>query len=113
MVAVNFAPLKPLFLNIWQSSRAYLACNPSVPPLAFPIHRIWDEEHRKLLPYISLSLQSIVARLQDAYGLTTAGSFRDALAAFKSILQSILLLVVGRRAELDEVCNFCLVSIAF
>ncbi|TPX35194.1 hypothetical protein SeMB42_g07204 [Synchytrium endobioticum] len=101
--AMSFAPLKPLFFSIWQSSRAYLTCNPSAPPLAFPIHRLWDEDHRKLLPYLSLSLQSILSRLQDAYALTTAGSFRDAVTAFKAILQSILLLVVGKRAELDEV----------
>ena len=82
-----------------------MACNPSAPPLGFPIHRVWDEDHRKLLPYLSISLPSLVSLLQDAYGLTTAGSFRDAVAAFKSILQSVILLVVGKRVELDEVSS--------
>ncbi|KAJ1562811.1 hypothetical protein HK405_007397, partial [Cladochytrium tenue] len=72
--AVNFTPLKPLFLSIFQASRTYLACNPSVPPVVVPLNRSSEGSgSKKLLPHQAISLQAVIAQLQEAYGATASG----------------------------------------
>ncbi|KAJ3292189.1 hypothetical protein HK104_005514 [Borealophlyctis nickersoniae] len=97
--AINFVPLKPYFLSAWQTSRAFLSCNASAPSLSVAIYR----KDSKVLPYIAFNLQNVITKLQEAYAVTTAGNFAEALGLFKAILHTILLTVVERRAELDEV----------
>ncbi|KAJ3090043.1 hypothetical protein HK102_004843, partial [Quaeritorhiza haematococci] len=108
--AVNFAPLKPLFMSVYQSARAYVACNPSVPPLAFPLYRQWDEDQNKVLPFVPFSLQNTINRLQEAYTTTTSGRFSDALTMFKAILQTVLFIVVSKPSDLEEVQQLVNVS---
>jgi coatomer protein complex subunit alpha (xenin) len=103
--AVNFAPLKPLFLSIYQSSRLYLPSAPSLPPLAIPLRRNTDHaEPRSVLPVATLSLQSITTgELRAAYLAFQKAKFADAATIFRSILHSLLLVVTSTPAQAAEV----------
>jgi len=102
---VNFAPLKPLFLSVYRSSRLWLPAAPSLPPLEIPLRRNIDSsEPRNVLPVVSLSLQSITAgELRAAYTAFQKAKFVDAVSIFRSILQSLLLVVTSSPAQAAEV----------
>ncbi|GAA5874214.1 hypothetical protein JCM3774_006766, partial [Rhodotorula dairenensis] len=109
---VDFAPLKPLFLSVYQSSRLYLPAAPSLPPLEIPLRRNPDRnEPRNVLPVATLSLQSITQNeLRAAYTAFQRAKFQDASDLFRSILQSLLLVVTStaaQAAELQELVVVC------
>ncbi|KAG9287253.1 hypothetical protein G9A89_008883 [Geosiphon pyriformis] len=103
--AVNFAPLKSYFLKTFQATRTYLYTNVSIPSLVYHVRRNLEEtETRRALPILVHKLQTILStQLQDAYKTTTAGKFQDATLQFRSILHAILLVVVSKKSEIDEV----------
>ncbi|KDE07556.1 coatomer subunit alpha [Microbotryum lychnidis-dioicae p1A1 Lamole] len=110
--AVHFAPLKPLFLSLFQSSRLYLPSAPSLPPLQIPLRRNLDNaEPRSVLPAATLTLQSITSgELRNAYLLFQKAKFPESAAAFRSILHSLLFVVTstpGEAAELQELVVIC------
>ncbi|KAJ3305877.1 hypothetical protein HDU76_004940 [Blyttiomyces sp. JEL0837] len=70
---VNFAPLKPMFLSVFQATKAYIACNSSVPPLSVPIISAGDDKQKKSLPFHAITSAQVIAKLQEGYGLTTKG----------------------------------------
>jgi coatomer subunit alpha len=98
--AVNFTPLKPLFLATFQASRAYLSLNSSTPSIAIPLHR-----QERGLPFQAITPQAVIAKLQEAYGATTKGSFSQAVSLFTNIIHSIVFTVTNRRSELEEVSD--------
>ncbi|EGF83385.1 hypothetical protein BATDEDRAFT_32736 [Batrachochytrium dendrobatidis JAM81] len=100
---VDFTPLKPHFLAVYQAARSYLPATASVPAVISPIYRAWDEDSRRVLPYIVFTPQVLINRLQEAYQAFTAGKFADAEVSFRTILHQIVLTVVERHAEVDEV----------
>ncbi|GAA5989503.1 hypothetical protein JCM10908_000505 [Rhodotorula pacifica] len=109
---VDFAPLKPLFLSVYQSSRLYLPAAPSLPPLEIPLRRNPDRnEPRNVLPVATLSLQSITQNeLRAAYTAFQRAKFQEASDIFRSILQSLLLVVTStaaQAAELQELVVVC------
>lgn len=55
------------------------------------------------VPAVGLKLSDLVARLQVAYQLTTAGKFVEAVEKFRSVLLSVPLLVVDKRQDISEV----------
>lgn len=103
--AVEFRPLKSLFLSVYQSSRMYLPSAPSLPPLEIPLRRnIEHAEPRSVLPVATLSLRSITANeLRAAYQLFQKAKFAESSAAFRTILHSLLLVVTATPAEAAEV----------
>ncbi|KXS19763.1 coatomer subunit alpha [Gonapodya prolifera JEL478] len=107
---VNFAPLKPTFLTIFSSSKTYLSGMPCAPAVAFAIHRQHDDDPRRLLPVLPFNLQQVIGKLQDAYAVTTAGRFEDAIATFKGVLHSSLFVVASKRTEVDELQQLIAVS---
>ncbi|POY75773.1 hypothetical protein BMF94_1183 [Rhodotorula taiwanensis] len=109
---VDFSPLKPLFLSVYQSSRLYLPAAPSLPPLEIPLRRNPDRnEPRNVLPVATLSLQSITQNeLRAAYTAFQRAKFQEASDIFRSILQSLLLVVTStaaQAAELQELVVVC------
>lgn len=103
--AVEFAPLKPLFLSLYRSSRLYLPGAPSLPPLEVPLRRNTDHaEPRSVLPVATLSLQAITAgELRAAYAAFQKAKFADASTIFRSILHSLLLVVTTTAQQAAEV----------
>ena len=105
MAAVNFSPLKPLFLLAYQSAHVYVPANPSLPPLRFNVRRNPDvTELSEVLPRSAFTLIDIKANeLAEAYRFFGRGNFGEALSTFRTILQKILLVVVTSEADVAEV----------
>ena len=103
--AVNFHPLKPLFLQIYSATKLYLPANASLPPLAIHLRRDPEEaDPRSVLPVAVKSLQSITStELRAAYSAFNRAKFAECLEIFHSILSSLLLLVASDAAEENEV----------
>ncbi|GAA6015320.1 hypothetical protein JCM10207_008947 [Rhodosporidiobolus poonsookiae] len=108
---VDFAPLKPLFLSVYRSSRLYLPGAPSLPPLEIPLRRNADRaEPRSVLPVATLSLHAITAgELRAAYTAFQKAKFAESATIFRSILQSLLLVVTSTAAEAAELQELVIV----
>merc|ERR1711939_238712 len=67
--AVNFAPLKPRFLEVYSATKTYLPASSGLPPLINYVRRTVDEtDPRKVLPIIPRDLESLASvDLQDGY----------------------------------------------
>ncbi len=102
--AVNFEPLKPRFLEIYQASRTYLPANPGLPPLINYIRRTVDEiDTRKILPIIPRDLEFIAASdLQDGYAAMRSNKLEDGVKVFKRILHSLLVNAVSSQQQVSE-----------
>ena len=102
--AVNFAPLKPRFLEIYQASKTYLPATPVLGPLVNYVRRNVDEtDTRKVLPIIPRDLESITTvDLQEGYGAMRSNKLDDGLKTFKRILHSLLANAVSSQAEVSE-----------
>ena len=102
--AVNFAPLKPRFLEIYQASKTFLPASPGLTPLINYVRRTVDEtDSRKLLPIIPRDLESIATvDLQEGYGAMKSNRLEDGLRSFKKILHAVLVNAVSSSAEVGE-----------
>lgn len=110
--AVHFAPLKPLFLQIYGASRLYVPANASLPPLAFHVRRDPSEtDPRSVLPVSVKSIQSISStELRAAYSAFNKAKFADCLDIFRSILLSLLVVVASSPAEETQIRELLIVA---
>lgn len=102
--AVEFAPLKPRFLEIYQASKTYLPATPGLSPLVNYVRRnIYESDPRKVLPIIPRDLESIATiDLQEGYGAMRSNKLDDGLKTFKRILHSLLVNAVASQSEVAE-----------
>lgn len=102
--AVNFAPLKPRFMEIYQATKTYLPASEGLPPLINYVRRTNDEtDSKKVLPIIPRDLESIAnVDLQDGYGAMRSNKLEDGLKTFKRILHSLLVNTVSSKSQVDE-----------
>ena len=102
--AVQFAPLKPRFLEIFQASKTYLPATPGLPPLANFIRRTVDEtDSRKVLPIIPRDLETIASvDLQEGYTAMRSNKLEDGVKIFKRILHSLLVNAVTSQQQVNE-----------
>ncbi|KAJ1983510.1 hypothetical protein H4R34_001235 [Dimargaris verticillata] len=101
--AINFAPLKPHFMTICQSTHSALPSNSALPPLTIPLRRTVEQtEPHKVLPVIAVDLQGLIEQLQDGYKKTTTGRFQDAIVLFKSLLHALVFVTAHKKSEVDE-----------
>mmetsp|Transcript_11360 Transcript_11360/g.13438 ORF Transcript_11360/g.13438 Transcript_11360/m.13438 type:complete len:1222 (-) Transcript_11360:338-4003(-) len=103
---VNFAPLKPYMLDICNGSHGILPGLAGLEPVTTPFGQTWTAEDAvapPAAPAMLNTLSSLEDQLKDAYKLTTAGKFTEALKVFTSLLLLIPLLVVHARKEMDDV----------
>lgn len=102
--AVNLAPLKPRFLEIYQASKTYLPATPGLPPLVNYVRRNVEEtDPRKLLPIIPRDLESIATTdLQEGYSAMRSNKLDDGLKTFKRILHSLLVNAVSSQQDVAE-----------
>ncbi|KAK9452772.1 coatomer WD associated region-domain-containing protein [Dipodascopsis uninucleata] len=101
---VNFAPLKPRFLEVYQASRVYLPANQGLPNITTYVRRTKQETNpRKLLPAIPRTLNHIrTTDLQEAYKLVRTNNLPDAVSKFRGILYDVLISAVETQEEADE-----------
>lgn len=95
---VNFAPLKEAFLAIHNAAQAQLPMLPFVPALPSPLYRNPSQS-----PNLAYKLSQVVEPLKSAYKNVTEGKFAPALQEFLSVLHTLPLVVVEKKAEVQEV----------
>ncbi|KAJ1324328.1 coatomer subunit alpha [Microdochium nivale] len=102
--AVNFAPLKPRFLEIYTASRSFLPAVAGLPPLVNYIRRNVDEtDPRKVLPIIPRDLEHLATNdLQKGYDSMKTNQLEDGMRLFKGILHAILVNAVSSESEVAE-----------
>jgi coatomer protein complex subunit alpha (xenin) len=102
--AVNFAPLKPRFMEVYQASKTYLPATAGLPPLVNYVRRTVEEsDPRKVLPIIPRDLEYLASNdLQRGYDAMRSNKLEDGLAIFKGILHSVLVNAVGSESEVAE-----------
>jgi coatomer subunit alpha len=102
--AVNFEPLKPRFLEIYQASKTYLPASTSLPPLVNYIRRTVDEtDPRKVLPIIPRDIESLATiDLQKGYDAMRQNKLEDGATIFKGILHALLVNAVSTASEVSE-----------
>lgn len=116
--AVNFAPLKPRFLEVYQASKTYLPAAASLDPLVNYVRRNPEEtDPRKVLPIIPRDLEYLASNdLQRGYDAMRANKLEDGVKIFKGILHSVLVNAVGSDGEVAEakklIASACEYSVA-
>lgn len=102
--AVDFAPLKPRFMEIFQASKTFLPAAASLPPLINYNRRTKDEtDSRKLLPHIPRDLETITTvDMQDGFTSMRTNKLDAGIVTFKNVLQSLLVNVASSQAQVDE-----------
>ena len=104
LAAVNFAPLRPRFMEVYQASKTYLPASAGLPPLVNYVRRTVDEtDSRKVLPIIPRDLESIAGTdLQDGYAAMRGNKLADGVQIVKRILHSLLVNVVDSDSQVAE-----------
>lgn len=102
--AVNFAPLKPRFLEVYQASRTFLTASAGVPAIINYVRRNIDEtDSRKVLPLIPRDLESLTTiDLQEGYTAMRTNKLENGVTTFKEILHSLLVNVVSSQSQVDD-----------
>ncbi|KAI0023934.1 Coatomer, alpha subunit [Xylariomycetidae sp. FL0641] len=102
--AVNFAPLKPRFMEIYSASKTYLPASAGLPPLINYVRRTLDEtDPRKVLPLIPRDLEYLASNdLHQGYDAMKSNRLDDGLAKFKGILHAIIANAVSSEDEVSE-----------
>lgn len=104
---VNFEPLKPLFLESYLASKAYLPAMANLPSIQIALRRNVDETARgKVLPAQPRSIKSIGAQdLQEAYRCVNANKLEDAEKLFRVILYKLVMTVGDDEAQGQEILD--------
>jgi coatomer protein complex subunit alpha (xenin) len=102
---VNFAVLRPLFLSAYRSSHIYFSPLPSLPPLQLHVRRNHDDfSTTKPLPVAARTLQSARSDVTEGCKFVSGNKLTEAQNAFRSVLHSLLFVVVSSEDEAKEVC---------
>lgn len=102
---VNFEPLRPLFMSLWEGAHATYRGTTSAPSIISGLQRSGEP-----LPALCSSVAVQIERLKVAYRSTTRGVFPEALSQFVEIIQALSLVVVSTKqakAEVEELRDLC------
>ncbi|OTB13822.1 hypothetical protein K445DRAFT_319717 [Daldinia sp. EC12] len=102
--AVNFAPLKPRFLEIYSASRTFLPASAGLPPLVNYVRRTLEEtDPRKVLPIIPRDIEHLATTdLHRGYDAMKTNKLEEGVQIFKSILHAMLANAVASESEVAE-----------
>lgn len=102
--AVQFAPLKDRFLEIYKGSKTYLPASTGLPPLVNYVRRTTEEtDSRKVLPIIPRDLETVASvDLQDGYAAMRSNKLEDGVKVFKRILHTLLVNTVSSEGEVEQ-----------
>lgn len=102
--AVDFAPLKPRFMEIYQASKTFLPAAVGMPAITNYVRRnLAETDSRKVLPLIPRDLESLTTvELQQGYLAMRTNKLEDGVGVFKTVLQSLLVNVVASQAQVEE-----------
>jgi coatomer protein complex subunit alpha (xenin) len=102
--AVNFEPLKPRFMEIYQASKTYLPATVGLPPLVNYVRRTIEEtDSRKILPAIPRDLESVRTNgLQKGFAAMKANNLEEGVKIFRGVLHNLILATVQNKSEIEE-----------
>lgn len=102
--AVNFAPLKPRFLEVYQASKTFLPASVGLPAIVNYVRRTVEEtDPREVLPIVPRDLEHLASNdLQRGYDTMKSNKLEDGVQIFKSILHAVLVNAVSSEDEADE-----------
>ena len=102
--AINFAPLKQRFMEIYVANKTYLPASTGLPALVNHVRRNGDEkDNPRSLPQIPRDLETIAeGDLQEGYNAMRTNRLGDGVTIFQHILRSLLVNVVGSQAQVEE-----------
>lgn len=102
--AVQFAPLKSRFLEVFKASKTYLPATVGLPPLVNYVRRTTEEtDSRKVLPIVPRDLETVAnVDLQEGYKAMRANKLEDGVKIFKGILHTLLINTVSSEAEVEQ-----------
>jgi len=102
--AVNFEPLKPRFLEIYNATKTFLPASADLPPLINYARRTVDETNpRNVLPIIPRDIESLATLdLQNGYKSMQANKLEDGVRIFKGILHALIVNAVSTASEVEE-----------
>jgi len=105
---VDFAPLKPRFLEIYRASRTYLPAAPELPPLVNYVRRTVEEtDLKKVLPILPRDLENIRSvELPKGFNAMKANDLEGGVEVFRGILHALMLTAVRDQKEVEEVFSF-------
>ncbi|RWR81791.1 coatomer subunit alpha-1 [Cinnamomum micranthum f. kanehirae] len=109
----NFAPLRPMFLDLHIGSHSYLHAFDSAPVIPLAVEKGWSEAASPNVrgqPALIYKFSQLDEKLRTAYKFTTEGKFGEALKQFLNILHTIPLVVVESRREVDEVKELIVIA---
>jgi coatomer protein complex subunit alpha (xenin) len=101
--AVNFGPLKPKFMQIYQTSTTFLAANPGLPPFGFYLRRDQGDKSHSLprLPWDYEKIKSV--QMREAFKSIMANKVEEAIVTLRDALHSLLLFAASSKSEADDV----------
>lgn len=102
--AVQFAPLKERFLEIYKATKTYLPATAGLPPLVNYVRRSVEEtDTRQLLPAIPRDLEVVAnVDLQEGYAAMRANKLEEGVQIFKRILHAVLVNAVSSEEEVEQ-----------
>jgi len=102
--AVNFAPLKARFLEVYSATQTFLPASAGLPPLINYVRRTVEEtDPRKVLPIIPRDLEYLASNdLQKGYDAMKSNRLEEGIRIFKGILHAILINAVSSESEVAE-----------
>ncbi|KAI6036960.1 COPI alpha subunit C-terminus-domain-containing protein [Pisolithus microcarpus] len=101
---INFVPLKALFLSTYKSSHVYLSFVTSMPPVQLHVRRSSSASSTsRVLPVAVRTLTTIHVELTEGFHLVSGNKLQDARAAFRSVLQALLLVIMSSDADTVEI----------
>jgi len=97
---INAAPLERPFMHAYIATQGtYLPGLPAAPAISIPLLAEGNVRGRSCAPYALFNYGAVVEMQKEAAKLTTQGKFTDALAAYRSLLQSLVLAVATTPEE--------------
>ncbi|TGZ84268.1 Coatomer, alpha subunit [Ascodesmis nigricans] len=104
IAAVNFEPLKPRFLEIYQASRTYIQASVGLPPLVNYVRRTVEEtDPRRVLPIIPQDLEYIkTVELRKGFAAMKSNHLDECVQIFRGILHTLMLMAVSDQSEVEE-----------
>ncbi|KAK3009080.1 hypothetical protein RJ639_013637 [Escallonia herrerae] len=109
----NFTPLKTIFTDLHMGSHTYLRAFTLAPVMSIAVERGWSESASPNLrgpPALVFNFSQLEEKLKAGYKATTAGKLTEALRHFLGVFQTIPLIVVETRREVDEVKELIIIA---
>ncbi|KXT10334.1 hypothetical protein AC579_1033 [Pseudocercospora musae] len=102
--AVNFKPLEPRFMEIYQATRTYLPANSGMPPLVNYVRRtLNDTDSRKILPLITRDVESVLAEeIRKGKESMQSNKLEEGVVFFKKALLLLMVNAVSSQSQAQE-----------